>query len=133
MKKKIILILTLLSIVVLFVVFAIVKERMNAPKYKYECRIINDFDSVMTINGTEYISVYLGSGNDIYDGKYEINGGLYKTDKLYALPNGETECDDNMVYTLENISPEEYLVKIASDYTGAYDGQLYKMKNNLNK
>lgn len=127
-EKKIILIATILIIFVSIIIFLITRNNPTETKYRYDCYKLNDFDSVITINGIEYISVYFGAGDDIYDKKYEINNKYYKRDKIYALPNGETECDDNIIYTLKNISPKEYIVKIGSDHTGWYDGELYKKK-----
>lgn len=135
MKKNRKFIIGLIVVLLTILILLLISSFYNSatPKYSYKCTLSEDNMEILEINDIKYAPVYDGEGSDLYDGKYSIDNKLYKRDKYYAAAKVNTECDDWPVYTLEGINPKKWVVKLAHDYTGMYDGQLFKSTNNTSK
>jgi hypothetical protein len=122
---------------VLLIVFFVFRIIRNSSTYKYEglyiynCSI-DGIDEVLEINGIKYRSIEYSSGDSMYDDLYVLDNKLYERGIPYAYTKVNTPCDDWTVYTVKDLDPEQYVIKVGHDYTGYYDGSLYERVNEEN-
>lgn len=128
MKKRLYIASMTLVVFVLIIAFLLINSN-SKTKLTYTCVLGDDpnwVDEILTINGIQYRNLKREDEGDLYDGKYLINNKEYKKAKVYALSKVDTPCDDFPIYSLKGLDPKKYVVKIAKDYTGYYDGSVYE-------